>query len=413
MPVIRRDDGIQFAIQTYRELLSAKSLSLLKNEIRLLSQQHGEYIRLFRSSKNAIEAVFSRDPGFLLGESIWYYFGRPANLIYCEELPGAQQALVIVVKSSTIYLDTKIPYSSLIDEFATLLTGHNRYDVHLYGNVPLSDQPEPGKFIFQPEQLASLHRLDKSLLSQLAMDEGLELQPLELALRSDIFSKTAEVKYVIYGVIALIVIIIAYYQFTAREKVTPAVQQIVYTTPESTYDKFLMTPAPGRILNEVGQAVILMSTAPGWSPISVIYNGGSYTFRMTEVGGDLTLLRRWALRRKFDIAFTQTGVEITVPSVITPRSRPEEIFLNQSVLATLIDQVNHLLGRQHVSLGTSKSVDSYQQTELIINVTNAAPGMLDLLSRTFTNMPIAMKNLQFNIANGLMSGTITLTVIGK
>lgn len=414
MPVIRRDDGIQFAIQTYRELLSSKSASLLKSEIRLLSQQHGEYVRLFRDTKNSIEAVFSRDPGFLLGESIWYYFGRPSDLIYCEALPDSQQALVVVVKSSTIYLDTKIPYASLIDEFSTLLTGANQYDVHVYGNVPISKEPAPETFVFQPEQVASFHVLERSLLNQLAPDESLELQPLELALRSEIFAGAIPTKYIAYGVALVVLLVIFYYQFTKREAVIPEiVQPIVQASPESSYDKALMTPAPGRLLDEVGDATMLVTSAPGWLPASVKYIGSSYVFRMQDQGGNLTMLRRWALRENFGISFTQSGVDISMPSAITARSKPAAIYVNQAVLATMIDELHRLLGARQVILGDTTTVDGFQQTELTVNIRDASPGMLDLIARVLANMPVVMKNLQFNVANGLMSGNITLTVIGK
>src|SRR5687768_4951897 len=103
MPTIKRADGAQFAIHTYRELLKLQRPALMKNEIRLLAQNHGEYIRLFKQNQKNLEAIFSRDPGFLLGESVWHYFGKPSDLIYCEALPEGQQAIVVVIKANTVY----------------------------------------------------------------------------------------------------------------------------------------------------------------------------------------------------------------------------------------------------------------------------------------------------------------------
>src|SRR5579871_5629462 len=145
MPILKRDDGAQFAIHTYRELLEPIKTSLLKTEVRMLAQNHGEYVRLFKQPNGQIEAVFSRDPGYLLGEALSEYFGKPNDLIYCEALPEGQYAIVVVIRSGVIYLDSRIPIVSIADEFTALVTGNNRYQIYIYGNIPLSEMKEPGK----------------------------------------------------------------------------------------------------------------------------------------------------------------------------------------------------------------------------------------------------------------------------
>ena len=86
MSVLRRDDGLLFVLQPYRELLKSKSVALLKREFYLLSQQYGVYSRIFKQSDGHFEAVFARDPGCLFGETVWKHFGKPRDLLYCEAL---------------------------------------------------------------------------------------------------------------------------------------------------------------------------------------------------------------------------------------------------------------------------------------------------------------------------------------
>ncbi|MFN7097686.1 MAG: hypothetical protein ACK4PR_09050, partial [Gammaproteobacteria bacterium] len=71
MPLITREDGVQFAYYTYRETLSSKSLSMLRREALVISRENGQYARFFSLSGYDVDAVFSRDKGYLLGELIW------------------------------------------------------------------------------------------------------------------------------------------------------------------------------------------------------------------------------------------------------------------------------------------------------------------------------------------------------
>ncbi len=84
MPYITREDGEHFVIPSYRDVLTAKQKSQLKREILALSQNYGEYITLQRKGASQYEVAFSPDTGYLLGESVWHYFNRPMDMIYCE-----------------------------------------------------------------------------------------------------------------------------------------------------------------------------------------------------------------------------------------------------------------------------------------------------------------------------------------
>src|SRR5688572_11892417 len=105
MPYITREDGEHFVIPSYRDVLVVKQKNQLKKEILLLSQSYGEYITLQKKGGNQYEVAFSPDTGYLLGESIWYHFKRPVDLIYCEAIPNTTEAILVIVKSSSVYLD--------------------------------------------------------------------------------------------------------------------------------------------------------------------------------------------------------------------------------------------------------------------------------------------------------------------
>ena len=73
--------------------------------IRLLSEQNGQYILLSRFDEHAIEAVFSKESGYLLGETIWHYFDNPQYLIFCERLSKENnQVLLVIIRDNEVYL---------------------------------------------------------------------------------------------------------------------------------------------------------------------------------------------------------------------------------------------------------------------------------------------------------------------
>src|SRR3990167_1150336 len=102
MAYITREDGERFVIPSYRDVLSAKKPSLLKKEVLLLSSNYGEYVALQRKNIQQYEAAFSPDPGYLLGETVWHYFKRPIDLIYCEAIPNTNHAILVIVKGGSV-----------------------------------------------------------------------------------------------------------------------------------------------------------------------------------------------------------------------------------------------------------------------------------------------------------------------
>lgn len=120
MPVLIRDDGSQFITRAYRELLSAKKFALQKREVTLLERDNGSFVRLFRQSNGDIEAVFSHEQGYLLGETVWHFFENSDALIYCEILDGGEKAVLVVVRQGSVFLDAEISVSQIIDEFSAL-----------------------------------------------------------------------------------------------------------------------------------------------------------------------------------------------------------------------------------------------------------------------------------------------------
>ena len=184
MPIIEREDGINFAVYTYRELVLLKRASLLRQEIALLQKENGNYARFFEQDTGDIEVVFSQDKGYLLAESVWFYFDQPSDFIFCEALPDNKNAILVVARGGSIFLDSKVPIINLIDEFISLATSDNAYEIFVYGdNIPLAEQSSDETYAFPEDTVKSFTVLDNAVLPLLEPDEGLELLPVSEAFK--------------------------------------------------------------------------------------------------------------------------------------------------------------------------------------------------------------------------------------
>ncbi len=409
MPTLKRDDGVQFAIQTYRELLNTQKASLVKQELRLLAKNHGSYVRLFQKDKHQSEAVFSRDPGYLFGESVWEYFGRPNDLVYCELLGDSHYAAVVVVRAGSVYLDSKMPIASIPDEFTTLIAGANQYDIYIFGDVPISDKEDKGYFYFPPEFTKSFNRLDRGAIDELPTTEALQLQPLEMALRSEQLGKKMPIGMLL--LIAVVILGVGWWVFTP--KIETVVQKPVeQTNPWQLLENTLSSPKPIENLAAFNTVFTLVNSVSGWEPVSIKATGNSYLIKMNTLGGGVKELQTWAAKHNVTVNLTQQGVDLNYVLPLTDRSKT--IFMNlQDALADVIDNMNKVLPTKSVALQASTKSGLTQEMKATVTYTNISPDILTLIGRAMTNLPVRVDNIETTISNGALSGNIQLTVVGK
>src|SRR5689334_4634429 len=184
MPYITREDGERFVIPSYRDVLTANQTNQLKREIKLLSQSYGEYITLQKKSATQYEVAFSTDTGYLLGESIWHHFKKPADMIYCEAIPNTTEAILVIVKSGSVYLDGSFPLDSIPEELIIFLTQQNHFQIYTYGDVPITETPESGKFSFEASSVKSFTILDKPVFPTLNLLKIYQLRLVDQVLKA-------------------------------------------------------------------------------------------------------------------------------------------------------------------------------------------------------------------------------------
>lgn len=415
MATLRRDDGLQFIIRPYRELFSPDRASVLKRKIRTISQKQGENARVFKLDDGNLVVAFSYDTGFLLGETIWTYLNKPANLIYCEALPERRQALIVVVKNGAVFLDAKVSFTSLIDEFIALSINDDKYDIFVYGDVPLGETEAGGKYAFAARNVNSFNKLDEPLLTKLPVYEEAQLQPLDLALTSPHLGKSKVVPIII-GCAIILAIFIAWRIYKAAPE--EIISDITLAKPEAIvmpyeqYYQALTTPAPQDQIVKMILLTQITHNFPGWKLNTMTYDGVNYTFQFASNGGSIVQAQAWAKINNIDMKLQADSVTLTIPANLKNRPKFKIIYPLNEVMGVLIDGINRILTGKNVTFSDVITQGQYKEATVTINFSNTFPGMLILVGEELGRLPVTITAINMTSEKNLFSGTITLRVLG-
>jgi hypothetical protein len=409
MPVLRRDDGVLFVLQPYRELLTTKSAALLKREVYLLSQQYGIYSRIYTQPNGQFEAVFARDSGCLLGEAIWQHFGKPQDLLYCEALPEKNQVVVVVVRNGYVYLDAKLSYSQLVEELAPLHAGSAHFAVYLHGDVPISETPANNTFSLALEKVKSFTRLDASVIETLVPAQHLNLLPIDQAITK--LKLNHRTYQVMAAAAAVIVLSLGWIWFSATPNAPIMAQQTA--DPLQQYKQALTTPDPTVQLQQIAKQLRVAYSVPGWAPTRISYTGNSMQVELHSLGASITSLLQWSSTNNLNVALSTNGAVLTLPLAVAPRQVPAAIGSTQQMIATLIDRMMLIIPDKSVQLGTSVMGESFRSTTVSVTLNNVSPQVLSLIGKALVGLPLNVANNALDLNNGLLSGTLQLTLLGN
>jgi len=414
MAVIRREDGVQFVVQSYRELLSQKNPALLKNEIRFIGKTNGDYARLFKQREGQYEAVFSRDPGYLLGETVWNYFGKPADLIYCEALADEQHALVVIVRSGSVYLDARLPLAGLQDEFISLATGNNHFVIYTSGDVPLVQEPQPNRFAFEPQLVQSFNLLDEPLFSNLPVNEQFKLLSVDQAIRAQHLDKGVPLPLVIGSIMVLG--LVAYWLFANKEQPVeqsapmPVAEPVAQ--PSEILGQRLRGPSPLQYLQNIADINLLFRSLVGWTANTIDFNGSNIVVGLQSIGGSATMLLEWAKAHGGRADLSSQGARIQFPATFADRSDNPPLMQQDEVSAGIIDMMLKTLPGRSVQINPPTSSGGLVEERLTVSFSEISPTTLVLIGKQVEGLPVKLTKCSVTNTDGLLSGQLELLVIG-
>jgi len=410
MPYITREDGERFVIPSYRDVISAKKQSLLKREILLLSSNYGEYITLHRKNVDQYEVAFSPDTGYLLGETVWHYFKRPLDLIYCEALPNSTDVILVVVKSGSVYLDGSFPADSVPEELVIFRTQQNNFDIHIYGDVPISATVEDGKFSFDPSSVRSFDILAEPVFPKLPKVKNFQLQPVDSVLKSQGIGVLPVKQAIIIVVLLGLIWIIGTYVTTHKKELPTAIVGVV--NPYQVYITTLTSPDPSNEIHHVYNAINLLYTMPGWDPISLEYNKGKFHVGVRSAGANTAILFAWAKANNLNIDIQPDGFYVSWMVPTTNRYAPQAIIKIEDLIGTVTDRLVTVLPGNHMAVSSIIDRKVYVETTVTINFDGLSPNIFSLIGLQLQNLPLVLNKVSIVFDNGKLTGSIVLQALG-
>ena len=412
MPYITREDGERFVIPSYRDVLAAKQKSVLKNEILSLSQNYGGYITMQRKGPLQYEVAFSPDTGYLLGESIWSYFKKPLDLIYCEVIPNTTEAILVIVKSGSVYLDGSFPIDSIPEELVIFLTEQNNFEIYVYGNVPIGQTPEEGKFSFEPTSVKSFTVLDKPVFPTLPLVKNYQLQPVDQVLKAQGIG-VFPAKQALIGIIAIAGLWMAWSYLSTPKVQEVQVAQQPQVNPYQGFLDALTSPSPDEQVDQALKLIKNFFDMPGWIPKSFNCGQGSVVASVMSTGSPIEKLTEWASENDYTVAIRQDGIYVAASFNTPNRLVPKSIYSTKAVLADLIDKLLIVYPGNHVQLGDFVNKTVYTQINLNIAFDQVSPLVLSLIGKQLKGLPLVFQGMPITVDDGKLTGSMNFIVLGS
>lgn len=410
--LVRDKDKAHFVTPSYREVLAVSQQAQVKKNILELSERYGDNITLQKTTADKYEVTFSPDKGYLLGESVWQYLKSPPDLIYCEALPEPGQVLLVIVKNGSVHLDGSFPVESIADELVIFVTEQNQFEIYTYGEVPLSEVPEEGKFSFDLTSVKSFQHLDASAFEKLPKLDEYLLKPVQQVLIAQGIG-VIPLKPIILIIVFIGVLWLAWsYLSQPKEAVKETPQQV---NPYDAYNTALATPQPTEAVGAFLQALQILTAPPAWSAGSITYANGLVTTTATSQGGKIQTLMDWGKAEDISVAINGNTVILTKALTLKSRPLPQYIYPIDQVLTELIDNLTTFIDSSGNTLQVGNPIhkSNYTQVTITIGFGNMSPAVLALLANQFDDLPIALQLINVTLTNGNMTGSMVLNVFGS
>lgn len=411
MALITREDGERFIIPSYRDVMSAKRKNQLKKDILLLSQSYGEYITMQKKNSEQYEVAFSNDTGYLLGESIWHFFKRPEDLIYCEAIPNTTEAMMVIVKNGSVYLDGRFPIESIPEELVIFLTQQNNFDIYIYGDVPIAQTPSEDKFSFDPTSVKSFTVLDKPVFPTLPLLRIYQLQLVDQVLKQNgIGVFPTKQLFIILLSAGAIWMLFSY--LTAERPQTEVVKQ-PEVDPLQGYIDAMHSPEPDKLMDAFVSGLLQLYAMPGWTLNKLDLTNKNIVATVKTPGSKVQTLEDWANSRQAFVEIKSDGIYVTMTLQLGDRVVTRELYPLQDTIEKFIDRLITVYPGNNLRIEEPISQGAYAQQNVTISISGASPALLKMIGMQMQNLPVIMKEIKLTADETGLSGSINLTFLGS
>ena len=331
-------------------------------------------------------------------------------------MPKGSSVALIVIRDGNVFLDTEVTLENLQMELESLALGGTAYQIKLFGHLPIGD--ERGQFQFPHQNVATITWLEASVYMQLTPKAEYALGSVAEAFASLGYTKAVMKKVgIAIAVLAVIAVVVWWALKPAAAPPPPVVVEGPPPPPPDPYAAFkqaLSTPAPDAVIADLINTISDAYTIPGWTPQSLTLSDNNMaTVTLQQEGGNAGILLAWK-RNHPDVQLSiNTGqAVITYPMQIEARSTPEVIYKLPDLLANFYDELNAKFPGSTVSVGAVQSEDHYKQSTFNISFNAQSPDSLLVLVDILKGLPLVLNTATMTINDGLISGQVTVELIG-
>jgi hypothetical protein len=311
-----------------------------------------------------------------------------------------------------VYLDGSFSLDSITEELIIFLTQQITFKVFIYGNVPISETPEVGKFNFEPTSVISFTILDKPVFSTLPLLKMYQLQLVDQVLKAHGIGVFPVRKFVIAAVIIGVLWLMWTYMTTQREVVRKIVIQQI--NPYQAYNDIMMSPSPEKEITQLLNAFQVIYSMPGWSVNQIDYSHGTATAMITSNGNNISLLQNWASHNGMTVDINAKGITLLKSFTFFNRPAPEHIYPIKETLVKFIDDLALIYPGNHLSLGNIINKGAYSSINVKISIDDLSPAAIGLIGDKCKGLPIVLNSISLTVPpEGLLTGTISIDVLGN
>jgi hypothetical protein len=324
---------------------------------------------------------------------------------------------LVVIRGGTVYLDAELPIINLADELLSLSVGDSRYEIYVYGDVPLAAIATDEKFAFDPLMVESFTDLADPVFPTLVPDESFKLLPIEEALTELRLPSTGIAKNLVIVIFIVIVGYIGWKLLMPTKVEAPVMQAPVETpvapqNPYAAYQAALESPAPSGILTEIVNNISSLMTIPGWAAKNMNFANQQMSFTVEQEGGDAGLLLAWVKNHQVDFQINNGRAQLSFAMTTPNRPMPTSIYNLRETVAQLYDDLGRIFPENNIAISAPELKENYKQVTLSITFSALTLSVFTLLARELQNFPVVMDSCTLTIDSGVLSGTMQLQVLG-
>lgn len=413
MIVVDRQDGLKFIVQAYRETLSRQPRRSVMQDIRLLAKHHGPFTSLYSHNKE-IESAFSSEAGYLLGECVWDYFGRPDYLIYCEALGERADCLLVVIREGRVYLDMKLLSSDVHKELQPIMADKIPYEVYTFGDVPLRNTETFGgaTFTLPKDMCGKFNRLRESLFENLIPASTFALKSSDHINFSSVTRR--QDKWVALGLIIILLMIGGWWYHVASSTSLAPKQPLLHSSAQREWRMMLHQPAPVTVMQTIVDHLDAMYLIPGWKASTIHYANDQFQAHLKAIsGGDLWSLTGWAKQHYYSLHHDGDEAVLEAEPTLPARTALPKIDNVQDTAMLLTRRLSQLLTADAIHLGTPSAHGKLQVMPIQLTIHGLSPDLLSLVGEEFNHLPVTLSTADLTINDGLIDGTLHLSLWGR